>query len=106
MPVACDAGLAMLLARYDRDLARTLLEPAIEFLKLGSHYYSSQWASESLAAALAVTDPERALELSTTVLPERARNTIALVLARSGEERWRFVQEWYAHLWIVGKEDL
>jgi protocatechuate 3,4-dioxygenase beta subunit len=105
-PLLADSALALLLARYDRALARTLLEPAVGQLKLQSSGLGRDWSSDVLPAALAVTDPEWALELSKSVLSERARWTIASVLGRSGEERWRFVMDKYLQLWTVGKEDL
>jgi protocatechuate 3,4-dioxygenase beta subunit len=103
---AADAQLALLVARYDREVARGLLSPLVEHLKLGDPHRYSDWATDALPAALAVTDPEWALSLVGTLLPERASSTIAAVLARSGEERWRFVQDKYLNLWVVGKEDL
>jgi len=105
-PFAADAQLALLVARYDRDLARALLVPLVERLKLGDPHRYGDWATQPLAAAIAVTDPEWALSLANTTLPERATATIIAVLARSGEERWRYVQDEYLNLWIVGKEDL
>jgi hypothetical protein len=106
LPYLSDAGLAMFVARYDRALARTLLQPAVEFAKLRPTYFTNQWGETTLPAALALTDPDWAVEVAKNVLPERAQRTVALVLARTGEARWRFVQDTYANLWVVGKEDL
>ena len=105
-PLLVDSALALLLARYDRALARTLLEPAVAHAKLGSDGLGRSLSAEVLPAALAVTDPEWALELSKSVLPEHARSTIARVLGRSGEDRWRYVMDNYLQLWTVGKDDL
>jgi protocatechuate 3,4-dioxygenase beta subunit len=104
--LGADCALALLLARYDRALARALLAPAVEFLKLGNGRVGYDWAGDVLPAALALSDPEWALELSKSLLDERARAVVAKVLARSGKERWDLVLNQYLQLWTVGQDDL
>lgn len=100
-----DAGLAFHLARHDRELARRLTEPAVEYL-LENRDVGRDWDWNGLYAALAVIDPERASALAEQGLPAAARSVIGAVLARAGEERLRYVQEECLRLWVADKEDL
>ena len=48
-------------------------------------------------------DPETADSYQRT--KDRAVLIVAEVLGRSGEERWRYLQERHAHMWVIDKED-
>ncbi|MCP3914834.1 MAG: hypothetical protein GY711_04640 [bacterium] len=101
-----DGVLAFYVERFDRELALRLLEPVIATL-LKMEGGELDWEWRPVWAALAVIDPERALELSRSgELPADALRTIGDVLGRTGDERRRFVQDEYVNLWIVGKEDI
>lgn len=107
-----DAQLAVTLARYDRDLARALLEP---LARPGD--ISPQVGNRGLiAAAAALIDPRWAVEII-EALPEpttlqmhepanAGRLAMAHVLARRGERRWRYLQSHFLHLWVPGVEDI
>ena len=99
-----DAALAFYLARYDRELARSLLEPiVVHFRQQGEGGYRSQW--RGFYAALAAVDPAWAEELTQELLPGDALGVMSAVLARAGEDRRRYVQDELLNLWIVDKED-
>lgn len=114
-----DAPLAMMLARYDLEVAGVLLDAAVaQEENVKGDVYASQRASELICAATAAIDPLRAVAL-VEALPddpetarhyerrkERARAIAAGVLSLRGEERWQMLQEKHLHLWIIDKEDL
>jgi hypothetical protein len=106
-----DAQLALMIACYDRDLAKSLLDPLTATDQAA--ILSSQGPIE---LALAVIDPRRAVELI-EALPDdpdlkpyqtgnNARLGAVSVLARSGERRWRYLQGSRLHLWVPDNEDL
>jgi protocatechuate 3,4-dioxygenase beta subunit len=92
--------LAIMLARYERAVARTVLEP----VALRSRYLldgDEAWAAGPLFSAAAVIDPDWAVELvnalpddpSTARLRPKdvARRTVARVLAHGGARQWEFL---------------
>lgn len=99
-----DAALAFYVARWDRELARELLEPAVEAARRIRveelrDEYDAAWA------AAAVVDPTWAAQLGRD-LGGRARSVIGLVLALPPSFRTTYVQDELLGLWVVGKEDL
>ncbi len=109
-----DAVLALLLARYDRDVARALLEPLVS----GGLSKPGGEAGSSLLAMAAI-DPRRAVTLLETVPDDpdaglnpfrnpknEARLQLAGALAARPEDRWDRAVEKLLHLWTVGREDI
>ena len=110
-----DATLAMMLARYDRTLAHTVLDPITE--RVRSHTTGdSGRGSDTPFVAAALIDPRWAVELIESLpdessldytLPKNfARMNVANLLTFEGEERWQEVQKRFLALWIVDSEDL
>jgi Carboxypeptidase regulatory-like domain len=108
-----DLGVGLLLARYDREVARSLVAR-----HLGPDATMADLSGDRGLAfvATAVIDPAWAVQLIER-LPDDpdhdARHTknagrlaAAAVLARHGEARWRFLQHNYAYLWVADTEDI
>jgi RNA polymerase sigma factor (sigma-70 family) len=108
-----DVQLAMMLARYDRSLARSLVEP------IASGKGSAppeRLAVGVLYAAAAAIDPKWAVELvealpndsdlETRSSKNAARLAVANVLGRTGQRRIRHLQHSYLYLWIPDTEDI
>jgi RNA polymerase sigma factor (sigma-70 family) len=107
-----DVQLAMMLARYDRAIARSLLEP----LALGSgpaRAYVSMRGE--LHAAAAGIDPKWAVAL-VEALPDdpdlklqrpknAARLAVTTVLGRTGDRRFRKLESSFISLWLPDIED-
>jgi Carboxypeptidase regulatory-like domain len=108
-----DLAVALLLARYDRGVARALVArhtgPEASMAELSAY--------RGLAfAATAVIDPTWAVQLVERLPDDSgldASNTknagrlaAAGALARHGEDRWRFLQHQYAYLWVADTEDI
>lgn len=98
-----DGRIAFYVARYDPELARALLEPSAAWLAGHDGQLDSDWSA--FFAGAAVVDPEWAAGLAAQHGGLAVR-VVAAVLGREGEERRRYVQDEYFHLWIPGKEDL
>jgi hypothetical protein len=111
--VRSDLRLAVGLARYDRVVARTLLEPQV-----GRQAPSWVPAVDGLPAftAAACIDPRWAVSLVES-LPEdadlkanstknSARLAVAAVLSRRGEGRWRYLQQRCLQLWVPDTLDV
>jgi hypothetical protein len=107
-----DVQLAMMLARYDRAIARSLIE---SFAQGGSQAAALLSNRGELYAAAAVIDPKWAVAL-VEALPDdpnleqqrpknSARLAIANVLGRAGDQRSRHLQQSFLHLWIPDIED-
>jgi hypothetical protein len=107
-----DVQLAMMLARYDRTVARSLVEPLA--MGTGSAPVSRLARGVPYAAAAAI-DPKWAVEL-VEALPDdpglevhssknAARLAVANVLGRTGERRFPHIQHSYLYLWIPDTED-
>jgi protocatechuate 3,4-dioxygenase beta subunit len=101
------AQLALLLARYDPAVARTVLGPAVLRLRDLPDPYRT-WIADDVFAAAAAIDPAWAVSLLES-LPDRAwpggyrprdhaRVAIADVLAHGGTGRWEHVASRYAYL--------
>lgn len=99
-----DGVLAFYAARWDRELARRLITPAVEAVSaLTVSNLRRDW--NPVWAALAVTDLEWA-ERVARELGGDAMKTIGQVLAVPPEQRRDYVQDNYMNLWIIGKEDI
>ncbi|MEW6071329.1 MAG: carboxypeptidase-like regulatory domain-containing protein [Planctomycetota bacterium] len=102
---AADGALAWFVIRTDPALARTLLAPVVAlFAAQGDQLDDSCW--RPFYAALVAVDPAWGVELARTILPARAAQTMAAVLAREGEQRERYVRKELLGLWVPGQEDL
>jgi hypothetical protein len=108
-----DVQLAMMLARYDRPIARSLVEPIVR--GTGSAP-AERLAVGHLYAAAAAIDPGWAVEI-VEALPEdpdleprssknAARLAVSNVLGRAGERRFRYFQHAILNLWLPDTEDL
>ncbi|HZW31549.1 MAG TPA: hypothetical protein VFF52_12630 [Isosphaeraceae bacterium] len=105
------AALAMMIARYDRQLAGRLLEP--ELRQTATHQAASgmDYVTWRILAALALIDPRRAVEqvealpddpgpgTDPTATKNMARIQVAKLLALHGAERWRHAYEYFLNLW-------
>lgn len=107
----CDLRIAVLLARYDRGVARELLTRHV-----GPEMGEPPGESGLVFAAAAVIDPAWAVELverlpddpdvKTQGTKNQARLAAAAVLGRHGEARWRYLQSHYTYLWVADIEDI
>lgn len=111
-----DSTLAMRLARYDHATARALLDPIIERILADPEKAGGNAGREAIVA-LGVVNPRKAVAVldrlpdgSTGSLPrqarDRARRDLALVLARSGERRWKYLMWNYFYVWVPDVEDI
>jgi hypothetical protein len=109
-----DAVLALLLARYDREVARTILEPWVagerSMPAADAHY---------ILQAMAAVDPRRAVTLLDAVPDDpdagfdpfrnpknEVRRNLAGELATPPGERWDRAVRKLLLLWTVGREDI
>jgi len=103
--------LAMMIARYDRELAARLLRPQVEKLGTFRGLSTQDYISYRVLAALALIDPLQAVE-RIEKLPEdpapgledhtpknSARIHVARLLAAHGKERWNYVNVYFLYLW-------
>ncbi|HZW31241.1 MAG TPA: carboxypeptidase regulatory-like domain-containing protein [Isosphaeraceae bacterium] len=108
-----DVQLAMMLAWYDRAIARSLIEPFTTERGRAPAFFSSRG---ELFAAAAVIDPRWAVAL-VEALPEdpdlkiqstknSARLAVATVLGRAGDQRFRKLQHSFLFLWVPDIEDV
>ena len=112
------ASLAMMVARYDRQLAARLLEPALKMTGTYQALLGSDYVTWPVLAALALIDPRRAGELvevladdpgsgtEPTTTKNQARTEIAKLLSFHGAERWRYVYESFLYLWTPDQRSL
>ena len=102
-----DVLLAMMLARYDRPIARSIVEPIARGTGQAPVYFSRQG---ELYAAAAVIDPKWAAAI-VEALPDdpdlklqspknSARIAVATVLGRAGNRRFRKLQQSFLNLWV------
>jgi hypothetical protein len=108
-----DALVAMMLARYDRAVARSLVEPFTATSTLAQDYFSRQ--REQFVAA-AMIDPHWGVTLVEALPDDRdvklqgtknsARLAVTNVLSRSGTRRYRYLQSSFLYLWVPDAEDL
>ncbi|MEX2120927.1 MAG: M56 family metallopeptidase [Pirellulales bacterium] len=104
-----DPVLAACLARYDRDLARLVLEPP------GDEAIRAGFYPDFYFAALAMLDAPDALK-RLDALPEatdeqktrkrRASNEIVAALVHRNEGRWQWLLQRQYFLWVADHEDL
>jgi hypothetical protein len=106
-----DARVALMIARYDRDLAWDLLEKYASPDKPPDTDYRGV-----VPVALAVIDPRKAIAL-VEAKPEdpqvklgqpklQAVLAVANVLARPAERRWKYVLGQCLYLWVPDTEDI
>jgi hypothetical protein len=110
---AYDPLVGMLLARYNRDVARELVAHHVG--REASEADLSAYRGLAFAAA-AVVDPAWVVQIveslpddadfKTRSTKNSARLTAAAALARTGEARWRYLLHHYAYLWVADTEDL
>jgi hypothetical protein len=110
-----DADLAMRLARYDRDVARLLIEPLAARARTAAAKEPG-FPARDIVVAAATVDPRWAVEIA-EALPEPpdlmpnqpkhdARLKLAQALARRGEDRWKYLQWHFLHHWVPDVEDI
>ena len=107
-----DVLLGMMLARYDRGIARSLVGPVAGGGGQGRAYFSSR--GELYAAATAI-DPKWAVSLVEAMAEDpdvklqgpknSARLAVANVLGRAGEQRFRKLVSSFLFLWVPDVED-
>ncbi len=109
-----DSMLALLLARYDRDLAMLVLQPILD-----RGPTAEDVGTTHTVEAMAAIDPARAVAIVES-LPDdpdlkhkpfqnpknRARGALAAFLAGLPDERWDHVAHQFHYLWVVGEEDV
>ena len=106
-------ALAVMLARYDRAVARALLDPLVGPDALASVRVGARGLPYAAAAAI---DPGWAVGL-VEALPDdaglkahepknAARLAVAKVLSRRGVDRWRYLTYQHLHLWVPDIEDI
>ncbi len=105
--------LAMMLARYDRPIARSLVEPLVRGTGTSSVYFSSRGELHAAAAAI---DPQWAVALVEAIPDDpdlkigspknSARLAVANVLGRAGDQRFRMLQHTFLYLWLPDVEDI
>jgi hypothetical protein len=99
-----DAALAFYVARWEPELARRLLEPAVESarqvrqLELDNDY-------DPVWAALTAVDPEWSARVARE-LGGRPASLIGRLLALPPAQRTTYFQDDVLYLWVVGKEDI
>ena len=107
------ATVAMLVARYDRAIARTLLEPLAE--RAPALICDGGLLGGNIIAAAAMIDPLWAEQIVLLLSDERqgesqseqeqARQHLARLLSYRPEVRWRQILGGYTGLWVVGTFD-
>jgi hypothetical protein len=108
-----DVLLAMMLARYDRAIAESLIEP---FAPRSGPAQVTLSNRGDLYAAAAAIDPKWAVALIEAIPDDpdlkpnssknSARMAVATLLGRAGEQRFRKLQDYYLHLWLPDTEDI
>ncbi len=110
---AASAALAMRVARYDPDTARALLDPLASPLASGP----DTPAAQEVIVALGLINPQKAVSVlegipdapPDTVQHQsrnRARWSLAAMLARPSERRWKYLQWNFFHNWVPDVEDI
>ncbi len=113
MPGQADAPLAMMLARYDRAIAHSLVEPLARDTGPAHAYFSNRGELHAAAAAI---DPKWAVALVEAMADDpdlklqspknSARLAVANVLGRAGEQRFRKLLSSFLFLWVPDVEDV
>jgi hypothetical protein len=113
---AAAAALAMRVARYDPETARALVDPIAHRLASKPNTAVS-WADQEVIVAMGLISPQKAVALleqfpdappksALDQIKTRSRLALAVMLARSGERRWKYLQWHYFHNWVPDIEDL
>ena len=111
--VTTDNRLALMLARYDRAVARALLAPyvgpeapnGVGFDDRGLAFVAAAVIDPAWGVALVEALPDDPdLKLHST--KNAARLAVAAALVRRGEARWRCFQYRYLNLWVPDIEDI
>jgi 5-hydroxyisourate hydrolase-like protein (transthyretin family) len=112
------APLAMMVARYDRELAARVLEPSLEELgQLRLSYGGADQKTGRILCAEILIEPRAAVE-RIEALPDSFKTSLngfapgkneivmdaARLLSLHGEERWRHVYQEYLLLWTPDQE--
>lgn len=101
LAASCDAVIAFQLSRWDRSLARKLLEPHVDDLRRGAPT-AALYAEPEFWAAFAVVDVDWAAELAREFGSE-ARRVIGIVLALPPEQRAAYVQRQFVQMFVPGE---
>ncbi len=112
-PAQTDVLMAMMLARYDRAIARSLIEPLVREHGLAPRSFAGQG---ELPAAAAAIDPKWAVALVEAIADDpdlkirspknAARLAVANVLGQAGETRSRKLLRSFLYLWVPDTEDI
>ena len=107
-----------MMARYDRSIALQLLNAFADRAlahRIGLEDWDSMFSDEGVFDAAAIIDPARAAAMidslpepsgpSIKELKNRARLTVATILARPVDERRRYVERSMLHLWPIDSEE-
>jgi hypothetical protein len=108
-----DSLLAVVLARYDRTIARLIVEPLVpdkgtvaDFVTTrGELYVAAAVINPRWAAAIVEALPDDP-DLKTVNTKNSARLAVANVLGRVGEQRFRHLQHSFLYLWVPDTEDI
>ena len=113
-----DGDIATRAARYDRVVARQVFKGFADralALRVGLADWGSMFGGQELFEAAAVVDPARAAAmveslpepagLSSQELKNAARLSVARILSRPADERWRDVERRLLHLWPIDSEE-
>jgi hypothetical protein len=106
-----DVYLAMMLARYDREIARSLVDPlaagpaAALLSNRGEHYAAAAAIDPKWAVALVEALPDDG-DLKIQSPKNSARLAVATLLGRTGEQRFRKLQNSFLYLWVPDTEDI
>jgi hypothetical protein len=111
--IRSDIPLALLLARYDRAVGRSLLEPlvgpggpvSLRRAPDGLRFVAGAAIEPRWGVALAEAVPDDP-DLEPHSRKNRARLDLAQALARRGETRWRYLIHHHLYLWVPDIEDL
>ncbi len=109
--------VALLLARYDRDLAARILRPELDRIGAGHEAFGQDYVTTEILTALALVDPRRAVSLVEALpddpepgtepyaLKSRTRRSVAKALALHGDDRWRDLFLNQIGLWTPEQRD-
>lgn len=108
-----DVQLAVMLARYDRAVARSLLDPLVgpdgpASVRVGARglpYAAAAVIDPHWASGLVEALPDDA-DLKAHQPKNSTRMAVAKVLSRRGVNRWRYLTYQYMHLWVPDIEDI
>jgi hypothetical protein len=112
------ARVAAALARYDRSIARQVLNSFADRAlahRIGLDDWGPMFRGQEVFEAEAIVEPARAAAmidslpepsgLSHVELKNAARMALARIIARPKDERWRYVERALLHLWPIDSEE-